>query len=72
MVPTVHLHVVGVAERQVAVLEWVDAGHFGIVLGVGEVGALVGGDIDSSWVVCSLDGGQVSLSLGRFGEDFVF
>ena len=52
MVPTVHLHVVGVAEGQVAVLEWVDAGHFEIVLGVGQLGALVGGDIDSSWVVC--------------------
>ena len=52
MVPTVHLHVVGVAEGQVAVLELVDAGHFEMGLGVGQLGALVGGGIDSSWVVC--------------------
>ena len=45
MVPTVHLHVVGVAEGQVAV------GHFELGLGVGQLGALVGGCIDSSLVV---------------------
>ena len=51
MVPNVHLHVVGVVEGQVAVLEWVAVGHFELGLGVGQLGALVGGCIDSSWVV---------------------
>ena len=64
MVLTLHLHVVGFAERQVKGVEWVDAGHFELGLGVGQLGVLVGGCIDSSWVA------DLSLSLGRFGEDF--
>ena len=51
MVPTLHLHVVGFAERQVKGVEWVDAGHFELGLGVGQLGVLVGGCTDSSWVV---------------------